>query len=830
MTHFKNYLDRFFFIFGKTADEFCNNRLEILNLNFTLFNHLKNIGYDKIIFYRGGNRGFYCLDKNSYNLAFGVKKSVEKKRKSKINLSSRGPLGKSLKTKKIVKDNNIDTNERLTNKINDIDMNSYVRRFMNDNDDKTVIIFENFFDFLSETQRDILRDIKQDFNTFQTLSGNNQNIIIFIISQELKIEDIDNIGKQNYWTFLTNNLKKNSITLSTPLKDEIRNLLNYYRISKNIDVDWLQFDEIIDDILKFSKERNLSLKELNTKLFNLRKIDKKNIYEKLNLKSEKKGLEKLKELKGLDYLLKEIEKLVKFAKSKQIKSSEKNSEIARLIPQNKKNRLDVNLHISLVGNPGTGKTTVAKIISEIFKDEGILEVGHIVKVTRNDLVAGYVGQTAIKTQEKINQAIGGVLFIDEAYTLSTGGENDFGKEAIDTILEVMTDRMGEFAIIVAGYPNDMEKFLESNAGLKRRFANQILLKDYEPKVLENIFRNKTKKEGFNLDNELNNILPHFIENWFNARDERTFGNAGDILNIFDEMAKSAIFDERKILTQSDIPIKFNQYLKQQSNNTMAEALAKLDNIIGLESVKDNIKRVIASIKMEKLRGENKKVIAGHYIFKGNPGTGKTTVARILGEILKELKVLKKGHFVEVTKEDLVQGYVGQTAIKTKEILNKSLGGILFIDEAYSLSKGGENDFGKEAIDTIVPFMENNLADFTLIVAGYNDDMDKFLDANTGLKSRFTNTIIFEDYSNIEMLEIFKIFTKDYKLADGVETKLIEIFENLRVNSNHFGNGRDARKIFGAIKSNLDMRLLEIENLIQGDKRLNIIELEDVKSL
>ena len=127
-------------------------------------------------------------------------------------------------------------------------------------------------------------------------------------------------------------------------------------------------------------------------------------------------------------------------------------------------------------------------------------------------------------------------------------------------------------------------------------------------------------------------------------------------------------------------------------------------------------------------------------------------------------------------------------------------------------------------------MENNLADFTLIVAGYNDDMDKFLNANTGLKSRFTNTIIFEDYSNIEMLEIFKIFAKDYKLADGVETKLIEIFENLRVNSNHFGNGRDARKIFGAIKSNLDMRLLEIENLIQGDKRLNIIELEDVKSL
>jgi SpoVK/Ycf46/Vps4 family AAA+-type ATPase len=271
------------------------------------------------------------------------------------------------------------------------------------------------------------------------------------------------------------------------------------------------------------------------------------------------------------------------------------------------------------------------------------------------------------------------------------------------------------------------------------------------------------------------------------------------------------------------------HLKKQSDDVMSEALAKLDDIVGLETVKENIKRIIASIKMNKLRDSDAKVSAGHYIFKGNPGTGKTTVARIFGEILKELKVLKKRHFYEATREDLVQGFVGQTAIKTKEVLESSLGGVLFIDEAYSLSQGGENDFGQEAINTIVPFMENNIDNFTLIVAGYDEDMDKFLNANTGLKSRFTNTIIFDDYSNEEMLSIFKTFVKKdgYSLGIGLDEKLINIFQNIREHSNHFGNGRDARKVFNSAKSNLDMRLSRLDDLVQGDSRLTIIELEDL---
>ena len=295
-----------------------------------------------------------------------------------------------------------------------------------------------------------------------------------------------------------------------------------------------------------------------------------------------------------------------------------------------------------------------------------------------------------------------------------------------------------------------------------------------------------------------------------------------------DMAKNAIFKNSKELKKEDIKDeKLKQYLKMQIDDTMDSAMQKLDGIVGLNSVKEQVRTIINSIKMEKLRNKDSKVLAGHYIFKGNPGTGKTTVARIFASVLKNLKVLPKGHLIEVTREDLVAGYVGQTAEKTKKILEESLGGILFIDEAYSLSKGGENDFGKEAIDTIVPFMENNLDKFTLIVAGYNDDMDKFLNANTGLKSRFNNTILFEDYTEDELLEIYKGFSKNenFILDVGVEGKIKDIFKELK-NDKHFGNGRVARQLFASHLSKLNNRISRLD-LVEGDERLFLITVEDL---
>jgi len=856
MTYFKKYENRFFFIYGKTDDEFFTSDLKVANLEEILHNHLQKNGYERIVFYQGQAKGVCCFDEKSFKLLSPSSKEVTQKTSSSQNKNNKvlsGVLGKRITRRSIPSQAKYDSSKPLHKKMGDIDIVNPFNHLMKEKSIKTAIIFSDFDDFTSHTEYDAIRNLSSNIKDWGKLSSiGNFNIIIFILPSDASLKNIKQKVDNSYLgQALTAKMFSSSdsdnvstteqmIMIEHPYKDEIQNLVNYLRIHNGMKIDWMSFDENIDELVRISKEKNIFLKEFSASLQELRNFTKNDIYKLFDIKDEKKGLEKLEELNGLDYLTYEIEKLVKYANSKKIVLPQTHSdEVKRIIPQAKVHKNEVNLHIALSGNPGTGKTTVAKIISEVFKEESILEVGHIVEAKSSDVIGEYVGHTAVKTQEKINQAMGGILFIDEAYKLLS---NDFGQEAIDTIVEAMTAREGEFSVVIAGYPKQIEDFLNSNPGLKRRFANKIHLKDYEPEVLIEIFENKMAKEGNSFDEELKDIFPHFIQNWYDARDEDTFGNAGDVLNLFEAMDKNANIEDRKILQVSDIPESFESgdkdnkhsyqmrdFLKKQSDDVMADALAKLNDIVGLESVKENIKRIIASIKMNKLRDANTKVLAGHYIFKGNPGTGKTTVARIFGEMLKELKVLKKGHFNEATREDLVQGYIGQTATKTKEVLEASLGGVLFIDEAYSLSSGGENDFGQEAINTIVPFMENNIEKFTLIVAGYNDDMDKFLDANTGLKSRFTNTIVFEDYNNEEMLSIFKTFVKKdgYSLGTGLDEKLINIFQNIREHSKHFGNGRDARKVFNSAKSNLDMRLSSLDDLTQGDLRLTTIEIEDL---
>lgn len=852
MTYFKNYTKRFFFLYGQTKDEFYTSDLKVANLEEVLHKHLQNNGYERIVFYQGQAKGVCCFDQQSYDLSFNQQKIKEKNDKSKTiqhqnNKILSGVLGKRIAKKTDHREMKFDSSKTLSKKMGDVDIVNHFDHLLSDDNIQTAIVFSDFNDFILHTEHEVVRNFNSKIGDWDGLSSQNKNIIIFVVPSGISLHTIKrNTENYDQWQTLTSKMfvsndaenfttTEQLIMIGQPYKDEIKNLINYHRIKNDLAIDWLEFDENIDLLVKISKEHHLSLKELSMNMYNLKSFSKEQLQKLFNIHQEKSGFDKLKEMKGLEYLVSEIEKVVKYANSKKTRSEEVVfKEVRRILPEVKKQKNDYNLHLVLTGNPGTGKTTVAKIISEVFKDEDILDIGHIVKVTRDDLVSQYIGETAIKTKEKIDEAMGGVLFIDEAYTLSKSqveynNNHDHGQEAIDTILEAMTDRMGEFSVVVAGYPKEMDQFINSNPGLQRRFANKIHIEDYKPDVLVDIFITKMDNSGYSMDNEFGNIFLSFIENWFDARDEKTFGNAGDILNLFDEMAKNANVEHRKVLTKQDIPEKFQYFLKTNKDNLLDDVLKKLDNIIGLESVKENVKSIIASIKMAHLRDPDSKVIAGHYVFKGNPGTGKTTVARIMGEVFKELKILKKGHFVEATREQLVQGYVGQTATKTKEVLESALGGVLFIDEAYSLAQGGENDFGKEAIDTIVPFMENHRDDFILIVAGYDEDMDKFFDANTGLKSRFTSVIYFEDYTEDELVEIFKIFAKEknYVLSTGVEERLKSLFTRMKSNSKYFGNGRDVRKLFDLCRTDLDKRLLNFNDLQPHDRRLYEITLEDL---
>ena len=251
-----------------------------------------------------------------------------------------------------------------------------------------------------------------------------------------------------------------------------------------------------------------------------------------------------------------------------------------------------------------------------------------------------------------------------------------------------------------------------------------------------------------------------------------------------------------------------------------DLLAELDSYVGMDAIKEEVRSLINMVQVYKLRREHDLPTTDmslHMVFSGNPGTGKTTVARIMARIYHSLDILSKGQLVEVDRSGLVAGYVGQTALKTAKVIEQALGGVLFIDEAYALNGKSENDFGQEAIDTILKAMEDHRDDLVVIVAGYTELMDRFIHSNPGLESRFNRFLMFEDYTPEQMLAIFKMQCKKgcYVLAEGTE-ELVRDFIAEESADDSFGNARGVRNLFEHILVAQNNRLAKMENVTRDD--------------
>ena len=251
-----------------------------------------------------------------------------------------------------------------------------------------------------------------------------------------------------------------------------------------------------------------------------------------------------------------------------------------------------------------------------------------------------------------------------------------------------------------------------------------------------------------------------------------------------------------------------------------DLLAELDGYVGMDAIKEEVRSLINMVQVYKLRRENDLPTTDmslHMVFSGNPGTGKTTVARIMARIYHSLDILSKGQLVEVDRSGLVAGYVGQTALKTQKVIEKAMGGVLFIDEAYALNGKSENDFGQEAIDTILKAMEDHRDDLVVIVAGYTELMDRFIHSNPGLESRFNRFLMFEDYTPEQMVAIFKMQCKKgcYVLAEGTE-ELVRDFISEESTDDSFGNARGVRNLFEHILVAQNNRLAKMEQVTRED--------------
>lgn len=484
---------------------------------------------------------------------------------------------------------------------------------------------------------------------------------------------------------------------------------------------------------------------------------------------------------------------------------------------------NISIHIVLTGNPGTGKTTIARKLGEIFEAIGFLDSGHVVEVDRSQMVSQYVGETPKLVDTLCDKAMGGILFIDEAYTLApvndAGTRDEQGAQALEKLMKRMEDDRGKFVVVAAGYRTEMENLLRINPGMRSRFNRFLNIDDYSPEELYLILDGFAVKKGYHFSEEAETIAKMAVKQIYEARD-KNFANGREMRSLFEKICRKQAErlsgipvgeqTNEMLLTFEAIDIPY----EKPKQVDFRSCLSALDGLVGLKEVKEEISSLAAYLNLQVQRGESAVFAGKHYVFTGNPGTGKTTVARIMADVFKSLGVVSRGQLVEVDRSKLVAGYAGQTSIKTNQLIDTALGGVLFIDEAYTLCSGSNDSFGKEALDTLLKRLEDDRGKFICIVAGYTNEMQDFIDANPGLKSRFTETIHFEDYKPEELTQIFVnlAVAKKFVLSEETKEEVLHLFESMYVSRDkNFGNAREVRKLFDQAVANQSKRLIELVN-------------------
>lgn len=860
---------RIFSISGNITDSFCTADLQILSFEQYLCGYLKNTGYECVVFYSGGGSGLYFRDSESaenYAACIEGRSEAEPEPAAEdeddiFNVFGIEETKPAAEKKKISAAKDVRMRYPMEN---DADFIHKAEALMNSSEKRTAIVFTSFDDFVNRTDSVSRRNYNRLFESWKSMPADNRNICIFL-SKGLGTKEIQQMLSNNSELSLSSlfisedhegHRKFNSDTcliVGKPGSDELRNMLYYWAVrgcrkdgkTKRAEFEWNEknISSIVNTLLFYCHESENGLNTLRDRIeifmrdceedrvpFSADTVNR--IYEKKDVRYSPEDPEELLESRresgwenACDIIKRNTDEYETFVKYSTQEKNEKQDGIYTLerfesLADNSINWKIPNFVIQ--GNPGVGKTEIARLIGRILYKHGILSSGHTVCASRDTLVGQYLGASAINTVNAIERAQGGVLFIDEVYSLvnlgesSSGGEN-YCAEVINTLVAAMTNPKYHFCVVVAGYKSQMGDFFRMNEGLPSRFStkNIITIDDYKPETLEKIFRSYISKNRLTLSEDVSSSLGCYFVNLYRERDRKTFGNARDIVALAKSVTGNAQMRAREaqpVIEKCDF--EGSEHLFDGFGaSTREEAYGELKKYIGmdfLEQMFDDQCNLFDECTDKGIPYPGPE----HMIWVGNPGTGKSTAAKLLAQLYYATGILGGRSPVIVDASSLIGTHVGDSQKLINEKMDEASQNntVLIIEEAYQLSK--DKNYGHAALNSMMNRMVDERKNFNVVFIVYSTEYEDFISANAGILSRCTR-YDFKDYTPQQLTDIFKKMcsdAKDYYTDEALE-KVREHMEKLYASrTDKTGNARAVERFLADMRKRRYPRIKNMKDV------------------